>query len=316
MLTSFLNKLSFGLSSSHSEEIAQQILECAGKADGQRPFANTKNTRDTSKVPEVEGEKPQTEFSNRTPESDNLASRVEKVCGNVFAQGDAEVVLFLVNHQDPGYSRAILSHIESEKDISNRVLLIEDPEELTKWSGILPVVCWEEKETLTEVLKKKQAFRSLKERIGRLCDPEFSLQEKRLTIKQTVLNAKKLSLLSNVDDYCDQMDSLLMDLDHNQGRLKIEEGLLLEWLDKIYRVFVSQTIKKTMPARQSALIRCIDEHYKGFDAKPCKIYVICGASHGDLARSAFPKEVESLLNFLKQETRFYVCKPIIEPLCL
>lgn len=53
--------LSFGLSSLDSEEFTQQILGVSAEANGQRPFARQKNTRDASKLPEDEKEKPKTQ---------------------------------------------------------------------------------------------------------------------------------------------------------------------------------------------------------------------------------------------------------------
>ena len=53
--------LSFGLSSSDSEEVAQQILGFSDEVNGQRPFTNRKSTRDASKPPEAEEEKPKTQ---------------------------------------------------------------------------------------------------------------------------------------------------------------------------------------------------------------------------------------------------------------
>ena len=53
--------LSFGLSSSYSEEFAQKILGFSSEANGQRPFASSKSTRGASKVPEDEGEKSKTQ---------------------------------------------------------------------------------------------------------------------------------------------------------------------------------------------------------------------------------------------------------------
>ncbi len=49
--------LSFGLSSSKSEKFIPQILGL----NGQRPFTSQKSTRDASKLPEFEGEKPKTQ---------------------------------------------------------------------------------------------------------------------------------------------------------------------------------------------------------------------------------------------------------------
>jgi hypothetical protein len=51
------------LSSSDSEEFAPQILEFSAEANGQRPFARTQSTRDASKLPENEGEKPKTQVT-------------------------------------------------------------------------------------------------------------------------------------------------------------------------------------------------------------------------------------------------------------
>ncbi|MCC5832240.1 MAG: hypothetical protein JJU12_04265 [Chlamydiales bacterium] len=58
-----VSNLSFGLSSSHSEEFGQQTLGFSGEANRQRLFAKRKSTRDASKVPEDEGEKPKTEVA-------------------------------------------------------------------------------------------------------------------------------------------------------------------------------------------------------------------------------------------------------------
>ena len=43
--------LSFGLSSSYSEEFAQQTLGFSSEANAQRPFASSKSTRGASKIP-------------------------------------------------------------------------------------------------------------------------------------------------------------------------------------------------------------------------------------------------------------------------
>jgi glycosyltransferase involved in cell wall biosynthesis len=53
--------LSFGLSSSDSEDFTQQILGFSVEVNGQGPFTRQKNTRDASKVPEAEEEKPKTQ---------------------------------------------------------------------------------------------------------------------------------------------------------------------------------------------------------------------------------------------------------------
>jgi len=52
------HNLSFGLSSSDSEEFAPQILGFSGEVNGQGPFTSQKSTKDASKLPEYEGEKP------------------------------------------------------------------------------------------------------------------------------------------------------------------------------------------------------------------------------------------------------------------
>ena len=57
----FAIDLSFGLSSSDSEEFAPQILGFSGEANGQGPFASQKSIGDASKLPESEGEKPKTQ---------------------------------------------------------------------------------------------------------------------------------------------------------------------------------------------------------------------------------------------------------------
>jgi hypothetical protein len=59
--TSFAFNLSFGLSSSDSEDFTQQILGFSVEVNGQGPFTRQKNTRNASKVPEAEGEKPKTQ---------------------------------------------------------------------------------------------------------------------------------------------------------------------------------------------------------------------------------------------------------------
>jgi integrase/recombinase XerC len=51
------------LSSSDSEDFTQQILGFSVEVNGQGPFTRQKNTRDASKVPEVEGEKPKTQVN-------------------------------------------------------------------------------------------------------------------------------------------------------------------------------------------------------------------------------------------------------------
>ena len=59
----FANNLSFGLSSSESEEFTRQILDFPGEAHGQRPFARLESAGDARKVPEFEGEKPKTQVN-------------------------------------------------------------------------------------------------------------------------------------------------------------------------------------------------------------------------------------------------------------
>ena len=55
------SNLSFGLSSSDSEEFAPQILGFSGEVNGQGPFTSLKSTRGASKLTESEGEKPKTQ---------------------------------------------------------------------------------------------------------------------------------------------------------------------------------------------------------------------------------------------------------------
>jgi serine/threonine protein kinase len=59
-LTTAIN-LSVGLSSSDSEDFTQQILGFSVEVNGQGLFTRQKNTRDASKAPEAEGEKPKTQ---------------------------------------------------------------------------------------------------------------------------------------------------------------------------------------------------------------------------------------------------------------
>ena len=56
-----LLNLSFGLSSSDSEEFAPQILGFSDEVNGQGPFTSLKSTRGASKLTESEGEKPKTQ---------------------------------------------------------------------------------------------------------------------------------------------------------------------------------------------------------------------------------------------------------------
>ena len=60
------SNLRFGLSSSYSEEFAQQTLGFSREANGQRPFASSKSTRGASKIPEDEGEKTKTQVSSQS----------------------------------------------------------------------------------------------------------------------------------------------------------------------------------------------------------------------------------------------------------
>jgi outer membrane protein TolC len=73
------SNLSFGLSSSDSEDFTQQILGFSVEVNGQGPFTRQKNTRDASKVPEAEGEKPKTQVSKDS--FDSLASDAENTAG-------------------------------------------------------------------------------------------------------------------------------------------------------------------------------------------------------------------------------------------
>ena len=59
------HNLSFGLSSSDSEEFTQRSLGFSAEANDQRPFAKQKSTRGASKVPENVGEKPKTQVQIR-----------------------------------------------------------------------------------------------------------------------------------------------------------------------------------------------------------------------------------------------------------
>ena len=56
-----IRNLSFGLSSSDSEEFAPQILGFSDEVNGQGPFTSLKSTRGASKLTESEGEKPKTQ---------------------------------------------------------------------------------------------------------------------------------------------------------------------------------------------------------------------------------------------------------------
>ena len=60
-----LCNLNFWLSSLDSEEFTTQISGFSAEVNGQRPFAKQKSTRDASKVPEGEGEKPKVQVIRR-----------------------------------------------------------------------------------------------------------------------------------------------------------------------------------------------------------------------------------------------------------
>ncbi len=104
--------LSFGLSSSDSEEFTQQTLGFSSEANGQGPFARTKSTRGASKLPEAEGEKPKTQVHEELSKSpsfslflprteDELLRGMISLSGELKQPGDPPQVLISFQQQLP-----------------------------------------------------------------------------------------------------------------------------------------------------------------------------------------------------------------------
>ncbi len=232
---------------------------------------------------------------------------VEKVQANVQHVQDAKVVIFLVNHKNFEHSQVIRNYLANYSNLSKSLLLVEDPDDVDMWSQFLPTICWENKEILSQIQKTKKIFDNLKSVVNCLTDSKCDCKKKKVAVNQIVINAEA-SKLTLDDNYLERIFSYLDESERFFTELQKEKEVLRGLLQKIYAIFVDQTIKKTFPARQIALIKSVEDHLTSIPEKetPEKIIVICGASHGDPHCSIIPEETQKFLNFLQSRTTYYI----------
>ncbi|MGA8163895.1 MAG: hypothetical protein WB791_02585 [Waddliaceae bacterium] len=222
---------------------------------------------------------------------------------NVDDVRDAQVHIFLVNHEKADQNKIIAKALELLKPTEEDILLVEDTRFIDRWNFAGVKKLWENPEIFKKATMQRKRISYIEQVVPRLKEPDYPLERK---IKATRLFFSLCEWLGLKDNSLEafNVEELLSCFEHSDEersaeKIKNFQEKALSSLNLLKKELFKIIVKQTFTPRQSYLISKIKECFSY-----AKVFLICGSSHGNVNTSNFPDEAERLIHFLQENTKF------------